>query len=56
VLNEVIRNTQTFEFWLNSRPFIVFPLVLLFAVLNTPLVLKHHRDEDEAAPTAAPGA
>jgi len=50
VLNELIRNTQTFEFWLNSRPFVVFPLVILFAVLNTPLVLKHNQD-DEAAPT-----
>jgi intracellular septation protein len=56
VLNEVIRNTQTFEFWLNSRPFVVFPLVIAFAVANTPLVLKHHRDEDEAPAEAAPGA
>lgn len=49
VLNEVIRNTQSFEFWLNTRPFLVFPLVLLFAAANTPLVLKHMPDE-----TAAP--
>ncbi|MBX9745716.1 MAG: septation protein IspZ [Hyphomonadaceae bacterium] len=56
VLNEIIRNTQSFDFWLNSRPFVVFPLVLLFAVLNTPLVLKHHRDEDEAPAPGAPGA
>ena len=54
VLNEVIRNTQTFEFWLNSRPFIVFPLTLVFAAINTPIVLKHHQDsEEEAAPPAA---
>ena len=46
VLNEVIRNTQTFEFWLNSRPFVVFPLTILFAVLNTPIVLKHQRDPE----------
>lgn len=56
VLNEVIRNTQSFEFWLNSRPFVVFPLVILFAVLNTPLVLKNHKDEEEQQPAAAPGA
>lgn len=55
-LNEVIRQTQTFDFWLNSRPFIVFPLVLAFAALNTPIVLKHHRDEDEAPTPAAPNA
>ncbi len=50
-LNEIIRNTQSFEFWLNSRPFIVFPLTILFAVLNTPIVLKHQR-EAEAPPAA----
>lgn len=55
-LNEVIRNTQSFEFWLNSRPLVVFPLVLAFAAINTPIVLKHHRDEDEAPQPAAPGA
>jgi intracellular septation protein len=52
-LNEVIRQTQDFEFWLNSRPFIVFPLVLAFAALNTPIVLKHHRDEEDEAPAQA---
>lgn len=56
VLNEIIRNTQSFEFWLNSRPFIVFPLTLAFAAINTPIVLKHHRDPDEASAAQAPGA
>lgn len=56
VLNEVIRNTQSFEFWLNSRPFIVFPLVLAFAAINTPIVLKHHREPDEEPAQAAPRA
>ncbi|MGD9814088.1 MAG: inner membrane-spanning protein YciB [Hyphomonadaceae bacterium] len=60
-LNEVIRhyyNTANgnFDVWLNTRPFVVFPLVILFAVLNTPLVLKHHRDEEETTQPAAPGA
>lgn len=55
-LNEVIRNTQTFEFWLNSRPFVVFPLVILFAVINTPIVLKHHRDEGEPQTAQTPAA
>lgn len=56
VLNEAIRQTQTFEFWLNSRPFIVFPLVLAFAAMNTPIVLKHHREDEEAPAQPAPGA
>ncbi len=55
-LNEVIRQTQSFEFWLNSRPFIVFPLVLAFAAINTPIVLKHHRDPDEEPSAEAPPA
>lgn len=56
VLNEIIRNTQTFEFWLNSRPLVVFPLVLAFAAINTPIVLKHHRDDEPAPQPAAPSA
>jgi intracellular septation protein len=61
VLNEVIRQTQTTEFWVNSRLFIVTPLVLLFALANTPLVLKHNQDPDkqpapEPQQPAAPGA
>lgn len=54
-LNEVIRTTQTTEFWVNSRILIVFPLILAFAALNTPLVLKHSRDSHEIAPET-PGA
>ncbi|OQW59032.1 MAG: hypothetical protein A4S17_03040 [Proteobacteria bacterium HN_bin10] len=50
VLNEVIRNTQTFEFWLNSRPLIVFPLTIAFAVINTPIVMKHQRENEPTEP------
>lgn len=45
VLNEVIRQTQTTEFWVNSRILIVFPLIVGFTLLNTPLVLKHTRED-----------
>lgn len=54
LLNEYIRLTQDFDFWLNSRPLIVFPLTIAFAALNTPIVLKHHREEAEAPPAPAP--
>ncbi|MBX3511270.1 MAG: septation protein IspZ [Hyphomonadaceae bacterium] len=55
VLNEVIRYyyneaNGNFDVWLNSRPFVVFPLVLAFAAINTPFVLKHHREDEEPAP------
>lgn len=49
-LNEIIRNTQTFDFWINTRPFLVFPLILLFAAANTPLVMKHAIEDDSVAP------
>ena len=53
LLNEFIRNQFSFDFWLNTRPLVIFPLFLLFAALNTPLVMKHHRDEAETAPPEA---
>lgn len=40
-VNEAIRQTQTTEFWVNSRLFIGFPLVFLFMMVNLPLTLKH---------------
>jgi intracellular septation protein len=56
-LNEAIRQTQTTEFWVNSRILIVFPIIVVFALLNTPLVLKHSREsKTDSQPEAAPGA
>jgi intracellular septation protein len=61
VLNEVIRfyfneANGNFDMWLNSRPFVVFPLTIAFAALNTPIVLKHHREEPEEPAEPAKGA
>jgi intracellular septation protein len=56
VLNEWVRLTQTTEFWVNSRLLLFTPCVIGFALLNTPLVLKHNRDEDETPASAAPSA
>lgn len=53
-LNEYVRLTQTTEFWVNSRLFIFTPLVIGFALLNTPLVLKHNRDDTQAPEQTAP--
>lgn len=50
VLNELLRRTQSFEFWVNSRLWLVFPLVIVFAIANTPLVMKH---QTEDAPSAS---
>ncbi|MBC7769180.1 MAG: septation protein IspZ [Phycisphaerales bacterium] len=55
-INEYIRQTQTFEVWANTRPLVVYPLVIAFALLNTPIVLKHHREDESAPKPVAPAA
>jgi intracellular septation protein len=61
ILNEVLRYyyneaNGNFDVWLNVRTILTYPAFIAFAALNTPIVLKHHKDEDEAPQTAAPGA
>jgi intracellular septation protein len=48
VLNEILRATLDFDAWLNSRPWVVFPLIFGFALLNAPLVMKHAADTEDA--------
>lgn len=55
LLNEAIRRTQSVEFWVNAKPFSAYLPLFLFALANTPLVMKHHRDEAEAAPPPETG-
>jgi len=56
LVNEIIRQTQTTEFWVNSRLLIVFPLIVVFSLANVPLVLKHSQNDDSDEPTAPPAA
>ncbi len=61
VLNEVLRYNfneanGNFDVWLNLRTMLTYPAFIAFAALNTPIVLKHHRDDDDAQPAEAPGA
>jgi intracellular septation protein len=58
-VNEVLRYNfneanGSFDVWLNLRTLLTYPAVLLFALINTPIVLKHNRDEDAAPEGAAP--
>ena len=48
LLNEIIRRTQSTDFWVNLRLWLVFPLFFVFAALNMPLLLKH-TEENPAA-------
>lgn len=54
-LNEILRHyynyeNGNFDVWLNTRPLVVFPLLLFFAAANTPLVLKHSQAEEPSSP------
>lgn len=55
-VNEAIRLTQTTEFWVNSRLFIVYPLLIGFALINLPITMKHigQTDDAPADPEASP--
>ncbi|HYD88463.1 MAG TPA: septation protein IspZ [Vitreimonas sp.] len=59
LLNEVLRYNfneanGNFDVWLNLRTALTYPAFIIFAALNTPLVLKHHRETPE--PDGAPAA
>lgn len=53
-LNEVLRNTVTTETWVNLRV-LPFALTFTFALINTPLLMKH-LPADEAKPEQNPPA
>jgi intracellular septation protein len=52
LVNEYMRLTLNTTDYINFRPFVVYPLFILFGALNTPMVLKHHIDEEDEATTA----
>jgi intracellular septation protein len=61
VLNEVLRYyfneaNGNFDVWLNVRTLLTYPAFIAFAVLNTPIVLKHHREDEDLPQAEAPGA
>lgn len=61
VLNEVLRYyyneaNGNFDVWLNLRTILTYPAFIAFAALNTPIVLKHHKEEEEPQQAKAPGA
>ncbi|MBL8548023.1 MAG: septation protein IspZ [Hyphomonadaceae bacterium] len=61
IVNEVLRYyfneaNGNFDTWLNLRTILTYPAFIAFAALNTPIVLKHHKDEAEPQTSAAPGA
>ncbi len=41
VLNEVVWRTQTTDMWVNFKVFGIMPLTIVFALAQTPLLLRH---------------
>jgi len=48
-LNEIVWRTQTQDFWVAFKVWGVMPLTMIFALAQTPLILKHEIKRPEAA-------
>lgn len=46
VLNEVVWRTQSDDFWVNFKVWGVMPITILFAISQTPLIMKHQIPDD----------
>jgi intracellular septation protein len=44
ILNEIIWRTQSTDFWVGFKAFGVIPLTMTFAIIQMPLVKRHHLD------------
>ena len=49
VLNEIVRLTASFSFWLGFKLWGVIPVTLVFALANVPMLLKHGLTMDDGA-------
>lgn len=50
VLNEVVWRTQTTDAWVSFKVFGIMPLTLLFALAQTPLLMRHEAKGESEAP------
>ncbi len=46
-LNEIVRLTQSWDSWAAFKSFGIMPLTIVFALAQTPLILKHEIKSDE---------
>lgn len=54
LLNELVWRTQSTDFWVAFKLWGVIPLSLIFAMAQTPLLLKHGMKIDKAEPPITP--
>jgi intracellular septation protein len=52
VLNEIVWRTQSDDVWINFKTFGVMPLTLVFALAQTPLLMRYERRAADASPKA----
>ncbi|MBX9930580.1 MAG: septation protein A [Methylobacterium sp.] len=45
ILNEVVWRTQTEDFWVSFKVFGIMPLTVIFALSQTPLLMRHERKD-----------
>ncbi|MCE4226388.1 septation protein A [Methylobacterium sp. C25] len=49
VLNEVVWRTQTEDFWVSFKVFGIMPLTVVFALAQTPLLMRYERKDEAKA-------
>lgn len=47
ILNEVVWRTQTTDFWVNFKVFGIMPITFVFALAQTPVLMKYQIEEKE---------
>jgi intracellular septation protein len=53
MLNEFIWRTYSTDFWVASKLWITFPLTVLFAIAQTPFLMRHQIKTDDEPRSAA---
>ena len=48
-LNEIVWRTQTTDFWVSFKVFGIMPLTIVFALAQTPLLMRHEVRKDSEA-------
>ena len=48
VLNEIVWRTQTTDFWVSFKVFGIMPLTIVFALAQTPLLMRYEARKKEA--------
>ena len=46
-LNEIVWRTQTTDMWVNFKVFAIMPLTIVFALAQTPLLMRHELKREE---------